>query len=102
MNDNLSRLLWALPLVLALGVVAILIIKRSLERLGVRSETATEPMRLRQTLALSDGLQAHLLEVDGQFLLVLSGNGPATMQSLPRRALGRAWPGMLRSLKESA
>lgn len=104
MNDSLTRLLWALPLVLALGVVAILIVKRSLDRLGVGGAVPTEPMRLRQTLALPDGLQAHLLEIDGQSLLVLPGQGgaAATVQLLARPAPVRVWPGVLRAPKGSA
>jgi hypothetical protein len=102
MNDSLSRLVWALPLVLVLGVVAILIVKRSLDRLGVRGADAPESMRLRQTLALPDGLQAHLLDIDGQSLLVLSGHGPATVQLLPRPTPVRVWPGALGRPKGSA
>ena len=104
MNDSLTRLLWALPLVLALGVVAILIVKRGLDRLGVHGAKAAEPMRLRQTLALPDGLQAHLLEIDGQSLLVLPGQAgaAATVQLLPRSAPVRAWPGVLRASKGAA
>lgn len=104
MNDSLTRLLWALPLVLALGVVAMLAIKRGLDRLGLQGPSPAEPMRLRQTLALPDGLQAHLLEIDGQSLLVLPGQAgaAATVQLLPRPAPVRVWPGVLRAPKGTA
>lgn len=99
MNDSLSRLLWALPLVLALGVVAILIVKRSLDRMGVRGRAAIDSMCLRQSMALPDGVQVHLLEVDGKSLLVLSDQGVATVQLLPGPVPVRGWPGVLRNLK---
>lgn len=97
MNDSLSRLLWALPLVLLLGVAAIFIVKRSLDRLGLGRD-AELPMRLRQSLALSEGLNAHLMDVDGQPVLVLEGASAAgtQVQLLARPAPARGWPGVAR------
>lgn len=92
MNDVLSRLAWALPLVLVLALVAIFVVKRSLARMGIGTG-ANEPMRLRQSLPLSDALKAHLLDVDGQAVLVLEGTAASgsQIQVLTRTASPRPW-----------
>jgi len=81
-SDTLTRLAWALPLVLVLGVLAMLAIKRVLPRFQAASPQAA-PMVLRQSLKLSDGAQMHLVALDGQSVLVVeSAAGPAAVHVL--------------------
>ncbi len=93
MNDSLSRLLWALPLVLGVGVIAILLLKRALDRVGVSAQV-TERLQLAQSVDLSEGQRAHLLEVDGQCVLVVAGPNHTVLQLLPSRVTprnGKVW-----------
>jgi flagellar biogenesis protein FliO len=78
--DALWRLLWALPLVLALGAAAVLLLKRFIgpvaaaRRLGRRMSAC-------ESVALSDETRVHLLEVDGKAWLVVESSRHATVQS---------------------
>jgi hypothetical protein len=91
MNDIVGRMVWALPLVLGLGVFAIVAIKRVLDRLGVAP--TVEPMRLAQSLNVSDGMRAHLLTVGSNWVLIFESSAAPVVQVLPTTAALRASPG---------
>lgn len=80
MTDSLSRLAWALPLVIALGVLAILVIRRVLQTAHPANDDA--PMTLRQSLKLSEDAQLHLVSLGGQSILVVESSGPSALQVL--------------------
>jgi flagellar biogenesis protein FliO len=78
--DALWRLLWALPLVLALGVAAVLLLKRFV---GPASAARWPGRRMSacESVALSDETRLHLLEIDGKAWLVVESSRHATVQS---------------------
>ena len=95
MTDTLWRLTWALPLVLLVGAVAMLVLKRFL--IPVRS-TAKDSQRLtvRESLSLSTDTHVHLIELDRKpYLVVESTRASALLQTVeaargPQRA-GPPW-----------
>jgi flagellar biogenesis protein FliO len=102
--DALWRLLWALPLVLAMALAAAFVLRRFVgtQRPGSR---AAQRVSSRESLALSDSTRVHLIEVDGAGYLVVESSQHATLQPLEaagvRRshaAHGSAW---LRRLQET-
>jgi flagellar biogenesis protein FliO len=93
MDDSLSRLLWALPLVLGVGVLGILALKRWLVLLG-RAPSAGSALALQQSLALSERATAHLLQVDGRRLLVVETASAVSTVELDAPA-PRRWSGAL-------
>lgn len=92
MNDSVSRLTWALPLVLTLGVLAILVIKRVLRTAHPASDDA--PMRLRQSLKLSEAAQLHLVSLDGQCILVVESSGAPAVHVLAGPPPMPRWRGL--------
>jgi flagellar biogenesis protein FliO len=100
MNDTLSRLLWALPLVLIFGVATMWLLRRWLAVLA-RAPARAEALALTQSLTLSDRSTAHLLTVDGRRLLVVESTSTISTVELdgarPMRARSgfagfRPWP----------
>jgi len=91
MDASLARLLWALPLVLVIGVAAIWALKRWLHLLE-RAPGAAAPLSLKQSLSLSDRATAHVLEVEGRrFVVVESAQAISTVELGAPRPLA-AWP----------
>jgi flagellar biogenesis protein FliO len=85
MDASLWRLTWALPLVLALGVLAVL----ALRRFGARGRASSQPSRLSlgATLVLSDSTRAHCMDLDGRtFLVVESTSSVALERAVPTTA----------------
>jgi flagellar biogenesis protein FliO len=100
MNDSLSRLLWALPLVLIFGVAGIWLLKRWLALLA-RPPARAEALAITQSLPLSDRSTAHLLTVDGRRLLVVEStstintvelDGAKPMRARSGSTIFRPWP----------
>ncbi len=81
MGDAATRLVWALPLVLGLGLAAMVLGRYALRRLGVSTAPA-QPMVLRQSLSLSDALRAHLLSIEGERILLVECGGVASVHGL--------------------
>ena len=79
--NSLLRLLWALPLVLAVGIGAMLLLRRWVMPAG---QGRREARRLvsREQLALSDQTRVHLVEVDGHTFVVLESAQQALLQRL--------------------
>lgn len=98
MDDSLARLLWALPLVLLLGVASIWLLKRWLVQIG-RVPGASTPLVLEQSMALSERATAHLLEIGGRRVLVVeSGDAINSIElATPGRRAG-GWQARLRNL----
>jgi flagellar biogenesis protein FliO len=90
MTDTLWRLAWALPLVLLIGGVAVLGLKRFVST--ARSEHAG-PLRMSrcESLSLSDSLSVHLIEVDSQpYLVAASAQQAVSIHTVePARRLGK-------------
>jgi hypothetical protein len=89
--DALLRLAWALPLVLIVGVAAMLVLRQVM----TRRETAPPGPRMRvgESLRVNDDTTVHLLEIDRQsYVLVESTHQtqlaplaqPAAQASAPR------------------
>jgi len=92
--NPLLRLLWALPLVLAVGVAGMLVLRRFLA--PAAAPRGAMRVVLRETLALSEHSRVHLLEIDGGGYLIVESAQNATLQPLssPVREAGRrpvAW-----------
>lgn len=86
MDDHLWRLAWALPLVLLIGVLFILALKRwGISRLpGLMSATAQPGGELRVVadLSVSDDTRVYLLEAGGQRWLLTESRQHASAQAL--------------------
>lgn len=94
MDESLSRLIWALPLVLLLGVAMIWVVKRWLPLLGGRS-VANAPLTLLQTMQLSERAAVHVLQVDGRRLVIVetaSALNTVEVDVPVRRRWMDAWP----------
>jgi hypothetical protein len=105
MDESLWRLTWALPLVLVLGIVAMLALRRILQGATGKAVASGDAMVLKQSLKLSDSSTAHLLIVQGKPMLVVEGShgvssielSSAAARRMPE-SLGARWtlPGVLR------
>jgi len=84
MTDALWRLLWALPLVLALGVGAMFALGR-LVRTGARPD-AGRRLRHLESLALADGARLHLVELDRRALVLAESAQGVVQLRLPGEA----------------
>lgn len=82
MDDHVARLLWALPLVLLVGVGALL----ALKRLGVGGGTPAKPGSdapvLRGTTVLTEHTKAMLVEVGGRTFMVVESTVSLQVQAL--------------------
>ena len=78
------RLVWALPLVLAVGIVAMLLLKRFLVPAPARGRA--QRMSLCESLALSDHTRVHVIEVDGSAFVVIESTQQAALQSVSQSA----------------
>jgi flagellar biogenesis protein FliO len=79
MMDTVWKLMWALPLVLAVGVAAVLMLKR----IVVPSRAAApSPQRVRtsESLQLSEHTHVHLLDVDGRSYVVVESTRHVEVQ----------------------
>ena len=82
MNDTLIRLTWALPLVLVLGVVAILVLRRVAPVLQGPTAQPNQ-LQLQESLRLSDKTVVHLVHAGGKPLLIAEGaDGQVAVHSL--------------------
>jgi hypothetical protein len=89
--NSMWRLLWALPLVLAVGAAAMLVLRRFLA--PPTSPRGASRVAVRETLALSDHTRVHLLEIDGGGYLVVESTQSATLQPMAARVREPAgWP----------
>jgi flagellar biogenesis protein FliO len=77
--DTVLRLAWALPLVLAVGVVTLLMLRPLLAQSGPATRPV-ERMSVRESLPLSDDTRVHLIEVDGKTYLVVESTRQAVLQ----------------------
>lgn len=82
MTDALWRLIWALPLVLVTGLVAVLVLKRLLPE--ARADRQHRRMAVCETLTLSDQTHLHLIEVDRQPYLLVDSPGGTALQLATR------------------
>ena len=97
MTDSLLRLMWALPLVLAIGVGALLLMKR--HGIGVRPRSPDEvPLVMLNSLAISPHTTAFVLKLGNEEWLVLESDkavqiqvrAPAVKPGVPGRTT--PWP----------
>lgn len=98
--DALGRLAWALPLVLLIGMAALLLLKRVVRATPPSSGHALR-LSLRESLSLSDETRVHLIDLDGTACLVVESTRHATLHlpALPAesaRATTGAGPAWLR------
>jgi flagellar biogenesis protein FliO len=83
MAHSLLRLLWALPLVLLVGLATVLLLRRVLQLPG-RKQGGTSRLRSGETLQLSQHTRAHLIELDGASYLVVESTQRASLHALSR------------------
>ncbi len=87
MDDHLWRLAWALPLVLLIGVMFILALKRwGITRLPGLMPAMAQPsgeLRVVADLSVSDDTRVYLLEAGGQRWLLTESRLHASAQALP-------------------
>ncbi len=79
--DTLWRMAWALPLVLGIGFLAALVLKR----FGASaSPPAPEAWRIRlhESLSLSNDTRVHVIEVDRQAYMLVESSLQATLQAV--------------------
>jgi flagellar biogenesis protein FliO len=103
--SSVLRLLWALPLVLAVGAVMMIVLRRFVVPTTV--PTATRRLIARESMPLSNDTRAHLIEVDGVSYLVvesaLNSVHALTLQSQATREMpARLQPAWLRRLSGTA
>jgi flagellar biogenesis protein FliO len=84
--DALWRLAWALPLVLAVGAAAILVLKYFVIPAQAARRSARR-IELRESLPLSDETRIHLIEVDRRAYLVVESTRQTTLQPTQSREL---------------
>jgi hypothetical protein len=101
MTDSLWRLAWALPLVLTLGVVAMLVLKRVLSA-GGPLEVAAEDLVLQRSLKLSETATAHVIAVEGKKLMIVESTAGVTAIELDTKAAPRPHWGRLLLRQERA
>jgi flagellar biogenesis protein FliO len=82
---SLWRLVWALPLVLGIGVAAMLLLRRFIA-VDRQAGSETPRMNARGSLPLSDKTCVHLIEVDGKDYLVVESSQQAVLQSVSAAA----------------
>jgi flagellar biogenesis protein FliO len=81
--DALSRLAWALPLVLFTGVGVMLVLKRFVVPSDGPSPASTQRLTVSESITLSDDTRVHLLHLDRKSaFLVVESMRNATLQSL--------------------
>ena len=96
MADPLLRLLWALPLVLLVGVAAALMLRRIVKP-AVHSPGSILRLILRESLQLSEHTRVHLIELDNDSYLLVESmqhaalHGPPTGNSGAPAKLASAW-----------
>jgi flagellar biogenesis protein FliO len=92
--DTMLRLAWALPLVLLVGVLVALILRRFV----VLAPTSHRQARLSlcESLWLSDDTRVYLLEIDGRACVIVESARQTTLQSasLQLADAPRAWRGI--------
>jgi len=83
MSDHLWRLAWALPLVLLLGLVIVLLLKRHMAgRLSMKPDA--QRMVVRESMSVSIQTQLHLIEVDSSVYLLVESAGGTQVQAVSR------------------
>src|SRR4051812_36867516 len=83
--NSLLRLLWALPLVLGLGVGAMLLLRRWVTPAGA-GKRDTRRLNYREQLPLSDHTRVHLVEVDGHCFLIVESAQQTVLQGVAAAA----------------
>ena len=78
--DAAWRLIWALPLVLALGTAAILVLRRFIAPKAAAANVSRALTR--GTLTLSEHTRVYLVEVDGRPFLVVESAQQAALHAL--------------------
>jgi hypothetical protein len=79
MNEELSKLFWALPLVLAIGGGMLLLLGRLVPACAAKG--AAERLRSIETHAVSESTLVHLLELDGCPILLLESTRNVTVHA---------------------
>jgi flagellar biogenesis protein FliO len=97
MSDELWRLAWALPLVLAIGVAAALLVRRWV--VPRPRGAATGRIRALESLPLSGETRLYLVEVDRRPLLIVESTREASIHEFASSgvAAGRVAPAAGRS-----
>ena len=105
--DILSRLAWALPLVLLLGAALMLGLRRFV--IKPRAGAAKQRMTLCESLMLSEETRVHLFELDGRAYLIAESTKQTVLQAaqvrggeMVREPLRLAPPWMKRMYKAAA
>jgi flagellar biogenesis protein FliO len=82
--NELMRLLWALPLVIAVGAGAMVLLRRFVVPVARdhRDPHGAPRMRVCETLPVSEQTRVHLLDVDGSRYLVMESTQSASLQPL--------------------
>ena len=91
MTEGLLRLAWALPAVLAVGVLLMLLLRRFTGSMPVESQSRR--LHLRDSLTVSDETRVHLLEVDGKPHVLVESSRRAdltVLHSVPSAGLVQA------------
>ncbi|MET0534973.1 MAG: hypothetical protein ABW171_12170 [Steroidobacter sp.] len=81
------KLAWALPLVLAIGVGAMLLLRKFLVPVARQAGDDQPRMVVRQSLPVSEQTSVHLIEVDGRDYLVVESARQAVVQTLSSAAI---------------
>jgi flagellar biogenesis protein FliO len=75
------RLLWALPLVLLVGVAVMLILRRFMTPTP-REQVEPQRLRMQGAVTLSANTQVYLVEADSKGYLVVESDRPTTVQEV--------------------
>ncbi len=78
--DAAWRMVWALPLVVVIGTLAVLVLRRFVAPSRPAADNAKR-MSVRESLSLSDETRVHLLEIDGKGYLVVESAHPGVLQA---------------------
>lgn len=78
--DIVWRMAWALPLVLLVGTMAMLMLRRFVVPASAAQRQAQ--LGVRESLTLSDGTRVHLIEVEGRGYLVVESERHAVIQAV--------------------
>jgi hypothetical protein len=100
-SDSLLRLAWALPLVLTVGVLGMLLLKRVLAA-GGQLKGPVDDLVLQRSLKLSETTAAHVIAVEGKKLMIIESSGGVTAIELDTKALPRPRWGLLPLRQERA
>jgi flagellar biogenesis protein FliO len=81
MMDTVWRVTWALPLVLTVGVIAVLVLRRFVVP-AQSPDWQVRRMSVRESITLSDDTRVYLIDIDSRAFVVVESAKQALLQAV--------------------